>query len=657
MSDQKPKKNLHPLLERQLEQIGSKEKKDFLPQLLKVIDTAYQESDRERKLLEHTMTVMTEELMEANEVLTQQTVELRKSQQRYELAATAANDGLWDLDCETGNVFFSKRFKESISITEDRPFSRLWDWFELIHPDHRKNVESVFEQHILGKIDRIEVEYKIQSGSRYIWCMARGLATRDENKKAVRIAGSQTDITKNKDHEAELKQAAFHDDLTGLPNRSLFINRLEQVVEREKRLGESPAAVVFVDLDKFKHINDTLGHDYGDAVLMYVAEIIKNNIRGCDTVARLGGDEFTILLDLVQDLDDALSTANRILRKLNKTYKIKKKEVFIGASMGLTMLDRTSTNPESILRNADLAMYHAKSSKKGSIEVFDSGQHQKLLERMEIESELRNVCQKKELELHYQPIVDLKTGNISSFEALVRWYHPTKGVVSPAKFIPLAEESGLIGKIGEEIVIQVIDCIEKWIGHFGEKGCPPIGVNLSPIQVVDPNCFDSLLYRFKKSEILCQKIRIEITETAIMSDPEAVENNLKKLRDLGVKLCIDDFGTGYSSLSYLHSFSYDVLKIDRDFVTMITVDPKLERLVSNIIRLSNDLGLETVAEGIETEEQMLKLAQLGCDKGQGFLFSKALNYRLASQIIESGKTFPIKRTSTRSEGLKRVWPF
>lgn len=649
---------LHPVLSRQIQRLKHLSDEEFLDKLYEIISFTYKESDRERKLLEYTMTVMSEELLEANEVLTKQAEELKKTHQRYELAASAANDGLWDLDCETGIVFFSNRFRESLSISEKTRFNRLWDWFELIHPDHRYNVETIFENHIQGKIDRIEVEYKIKNGADYIWCLARGLATRDDDGKATRIAGSQTDISRNKNHEAELKQAAFHDDLTGLPNRSLFINRLEQVVEREKRFGENPAAVIFVDLDKFKHINDTLGHDYGDGVLIYVAEIIKNNIRGCDTVARLGGDEFTILLDPVADLDDALNTATRILRKLNKTYKIKNREVFIGASMGITILDHASTNPESILRNADLAMYHAKSTKKGSIEVFDSGQHQKLLQRMETESELRKVVQKKELELHFQPIVDLKTGSISSFEALVRWCHPSKGVISPDHFIPIAEESGVIGKIGEEIVIQVINTLEKWIEHFGEKRCPPIGINLSPIQVVDPSYFESLLYRFSKSKILSQKIRIEITETAIMTDPETVETNLQKLRDLGVKLCIDDFGTGYSSLSYLHNFSYDVLKIDRDFVTMITVDPKLERLVSNIIRLSKDLGLETVAEGIETEEQMLKLAELGCDKGQGWLFSKAMNYRMATKTIDNGKTYPVKKSSRKKiSGVRKLWPF
>lgn len=610
-----------------------------LDTLLSLVDLSYCESDRERKITEHSMAMMSEEVMEVNSDLMAQTLELVKTQERYALAANAANDGLWDWDIETGDVYYSNRFLETLGLENDASIKSFDLWMNIIHPDDQDHAKWVFKHHLKGDLERIEIEFQLLKGDEYIWCLSRGLASRDENGRAIRIAGSMTDITAQKQYEAELQRAAFHDDLTGLANRALFINRLEQVIEREKRLGEKPAAVLFVDLDKFKHINDTMGHEFGDAVLKFVAKVIKNSIRACDTVARLGGDEFTILLDSVEDIDDALLTANRLLEQLNRSHRIMDREIHISSSIGLTIIEKSSKTPTTILRNADLAMYHAKSKKSGKVEVFDTTQHQKLLERMETESDLRAVIKNSELDVHYQPIVSLETGQATSLEALVRWFHPQKGFISPAHFIPLAEESGMIGDIGSHVLKTVLNDLKKWVEQFGFDEAVPCGVNLSSIQLMDDFHFAGILKTLGDFSELLPKIRIEVTETAVMTNPELVKERLDQLRGLGIKLCIDDFGTGYSSLSYLHSYSYDVLKIDRSFITMITMDKKLERLVSNIINMSHDLNLEIVAEGIETEEQMLKLKDLGCQKGQGYLFAKAMNRKDATRLIASKSVF------------------
>lgn len=638
----------HNLLRKQLDRVDSYVGKDKEAYFLSLIDEAYVESDKERRLSEHTMDVMSEELMEANQDLLKQTEELKKTQERYSLAAEAANDGLWDWDLEKGTVYYSNRWREMLSIPKNIELNEITDWYKRIHPHHVKDVKSAIENHLKGDHDRIEVEYKIKTETgRYIWAHARGLASRDETGKPVRVAGSQTDITVRKDHEQALFRAAFHDELTGLPNRALFVDRLSQVIEREKRLGEKPAAVLFIDLDRFKYINDTMGHEYGDEVLKNVAKILKNNMRSCDTVSRLGGDEFTILLDSVDDLAEASEIANRLLPQLNRSYEMKGREVFISASIGLTLVDCSVLDAESILRNADLAMYHAKTSGKARLEIFDHQQHERVLQRMQTESDLRKVVSRGELEVYYQPIIDLKTGKIRSFEALLRWFHPEKGEISPAQFIPLAEEVGLIGGIGQKVIEEVCDQVKEWVTAVGKSKCPKVSANLSVSQLIDDRHFDKLYKRIKNSTKSLDHLLLEITESVIMTDSGMVLDRLEKLSKLGLGLCIDDFGTGYSSLSYLHSYPYDVLKIDRSFITLITCDKKSERLVSSIIGLAKDLGLETVAEGIETEAQMKKLQELGCDLGQGFFFSKALTRKKATNLIVTQKTFPVEPVKSR----------
>lgn len=632
----------HSLLKKQLERSGSFNESERWPYFLKQIDMAYCESDRERRITEHTMEVMSEEIMEINQGLMAQTNELLRSQERYLLVAKAASDGLWDWDLKTNRIYYSSRWWEMLNLVDKEQDSSIEDWFSRIHHEDVHSVHEHINHHILGGSTRLEVECRIKTNSsQYIWVLIRGLAARDEKGKAVRLAGSQTDITLKKKQDEALYKAAFHDELTGLANRALFMNRLEQVILRKRRLGEKRAALMFVDLDRFKYINDTMGHEYGDEVLKLVASVLKSHTRPTDTVARLGGDEFTVIFDPIDDIEEAKFVAQRIITQLNRMYELAGREIYVSSSIGLTMIDHVQKSPETILRNADLAMYEAKSRGKSRLEIFDQHQYDRLLEKMELTADLRQGKKRNQFEVFYQPIIDMETGAVTCFEALMRWLHPKYGYVSPAKFIPLAEETGLIGTLGQWVLDKVIVQMHAWCDVITPQKCPSISVNISVKQLMDDMFYKKVLQTL---DVLGQKrrlIRLEVTESVIMADPKLIIERLKSIHELGVILSIDDFGTGYSSLSYLHNYPFDLIKIDQSFIATMLTDHKSERLVASLIKLSQDLGLKTVAEGIETEGQCKALHALGCTYGQGYLFSEALPPVEASHIVFQGHRYTI----------------
>lgn len=639
----------HNLLRKQLTRIASNDDtKEQIMQLISLVDEAYTEHDQERRLTERTMEVMSEELMEANQDLLKQTKELKTEKERYRLAAEAANDALWDWDLITGKVYYSPRWREMLGIPSDTPLTSIEDWYSRIYPEHLPLVKDMVEKHLTDQYKRIEVEFKIRTeDGRYIWVLARGLVSRDSHGTPIRIAGSQTNITVRKKHEAALYKAAYHDELTGLPNRALFLDRLSQVIKRELRFGEPPAAVLFVDLDRFKYINDTMGHEFGDEVLKAVAKILTNNVRPFDTVCRLGGDEFTVLLDSVENLEEAILIGQRLLKQLNRSFEIKNREVYIASSIGLTMVDRKSISAQNILRNADLAMYEAKSMGKACLEIFDTEHHQRLLNRMEMESELRKAADKGSLDIYYQPIVSLTDGKIIAFEALARWFHPVKGYISPTLFVPIAEEVGLIGQIGQNILNKVCDQVILWKKELSHRDCPRISVNLSVRQFTDERYYNQVVEKIKNYKYN-EYLSLEVTESVIMTNPDLITTRLQNLKSFGVQLSIDDFGTGYSSLSYLHKYSYDTLKIDQSFIKLINCDAKSEQLTSGIIGLAKDLSLKTIAEGVESADQVLKLKELGCDCAQGFYFSKALDKKNVTQLIMTDKRFDFRELEDAS---------
>jgi diguanylate cyclase (GGDEF)-like protein len=434
-----------------------------------------------------------------------------------------------------------------------------------------------------------------------------------------RLEDSLAELTALKE---ELRHRAFHDSLTGLPNRMLFTERVAHALTHRER-HDAPLAVLFVDLDDFKTINDSLGHTAGDQVLQIVADRLRTCLRPSDTVARLGGDEFGILLDDMADTGDALLAAERILAALSQPAFKEGREVSIRASLGIT-LDAHGQTAETLLRNADLAMYMAKRRGKSRYQVFEASMHAEMVERLELTAHLTRAIDQREFVLEYQPIINLGTGAMEGIEALVRWRHPDRGLLAPAEFIPLAEETGLIVPLGWAILKEACARTARWRGSGSQ---PPlaVSVNLSPKQLTDPELVAGVRATLSESGLDPSALILEITEDVLMHEVETTMRAMRELKALGVRLAIDDFGTGYSSLSYLERFPVDMLKIAKTFVDGLEGGVEGSTLVEAVIRLGEALGLRTVAEGIETAEQRDRLRGLRCEQGQGFLFARPLD--------------------------------
>jgi len=425
-------------------------------------------------------------------------------------------------------------------------------------------------------------------------------------------------LEETKEH---FRHAAFHDSLTGLPNRAMFTELLKAEIESSQRPNGHMFAVLFLDLDRFKNINDSLGHTHGDLLLVAFAERLERTLRPVDTLARFGGDEFAILVSGMTDATDAVRVAQRIQDELSQPFVLDKNSAFATASIGIALSSSGYDRPEDILRDADIAMYRAKENGKARYELFDSGMHARAVSRLQLESDLRQAIERKEFCVYYQPIVCLQTGRLAGFEALVRWNHPRRGVVSPADFIPVAEETGLIVPIGEWVLTEACAQVRQWQLDSPSHRSLSLSVNLSARQVAQPDLLERIKEALESSKLNPHCLKLEITESVVMENAEAAALMFKQLRSLGVQLSIDDFGTGYSSLSYLHRFPLNYLKIDRSFVMRLTTDND-NAIVRTISTLARNLGMEVIAEGIETEEQYQQLKMLGCEYGQGYLFSR-----------------------------------
>ena len=433
-----------------------------------------------------------------------------------------------------------------------------------------------------------------------------------------------------------LTRQAFHDPLTALPNRGLFMDRLAHALARTERRPQH-VAVLFLDIDRFKVINDSLGHHVGDQVLQELARRLAECVRPEDTVARLGGDEFAILLEDLDDVEGATAVAERVARGLEAPFVSEGRDIVVTMSVGVALNTRRPIAPEELLRDADMAMYRAKSKGRNRYEVFDADMADMAapaIHRLDLELDLRSAVARDEFRLHYQPVVHLETGRVAEFEALVRWQHKDRGLLSPEAFISLTEETGLIIPIGQWVLTEA--CRQA---RFWQEQCPSdppltISVNLSARQLQDPNLVALVSRVLADSGLDPRSLKLEITESVVMQDAPATLATLHTLRDLGIRLAIDDFGTGYSSLGYLKRFPIDTLKIDRSFVEGITSDPEDTAIVQAVISVAKSLGLSVTAEGIETEEQLLRLRELGCDRGQGFYFGHPLAADIAFESLD-----------------------
>ncbi|HZH29614.1 MAG TPA: EAL domain-containing protein [Pyrinomonadaceae bacterium] len=450
------------------------------------------------------------------------------------------------------------------------------------------------------------------------------------NHYIAKLESAQSELSESKEH---FRHAAYHDTLTGLPNRLLFTDHLRLAIERTRRDANYAFAVLFLDADRFKNINDSLGHTYGDQLLTEIAERLRSCTRQLDTVARFGGDEFALLLDGIGEPEDAVRVAQKIQEELLVPFDLNGHEAFTSVSIGIALSGVGYNHPEDLLRDADTAMYRAKDSGKARHEVFDRAMHTRAVKMLRLENDLRRALERQEFRVHYQPILTLKTGELAGFEALVRWERPDRGMVSPMDFIPLAEETGMIVPLGLWVLEEACAQLREWQMASPANRALTMSVNLSGKQLAHTDVAEQVQDVLSRTNLDARHLKLEITESVVMENAESAAGVLARLRSLGVGLSIDDFGTGYSSLSYLHRFPVNTLKVDRSFVSRMTSGDENLEIVRTIVTLARNLGMDVVAEGIETGEQLAQLKALKCEYGQGYFFAKPLDAAGAGELL------------------------
>ena len=569
--------------------------------------------------------------------------ELRSSRERYALAVRGANDGIWDWDLVADRTYFSPRWKAMLGHTADEiGDSAEHDWLDRVHRDDIGRLRGAIDRHLAGRAPHFESEHRIRHATGgYRWVLSRGVAIRDRDGHATRMAGSMSDITDRKDAEQRLLHDALHDALTGLPNRALFMDRVALSLARTERHRGYRCAILFLDLDRFKLVNDSFSHAVGDQLLVALARRLTASLRPGDTVARLGGDEFTILLDDVGSSQEAAEVSDRIQRALAEPFHIEGRDMFISASIGIS-LSEPDIRASELLRNADIAMYDAKRDGKARSAVFDVSMHSRVVGQLQLENELRGAIEGETLRVFYQPIVDLSSGRLVGCEALARWPEG-ESVVLPEDFIPVAEDTGLIGALGRYVLDDACARLNDWRRRGIVAGEVPVSVNVSGRQLSESDLPLDVTAALDRHGLPPSALRLEITESTILYDPERMQPALEELRRIGVQAQIDDFGTGYSSLTFLHHFPGDTLKIDRSFVSSLAEDEGSEEIVRAIVALAHNLDMHVIAEGIEDPSQAAKLRALGCEYGQGYLFGPPVD---AAGFEELVANWPAAETAT-----------
>ena len=548
---------------------------------------------------------------------------LREINERFTLVEQATHDGIWDWDLETGKLYYSPRWLEQLGLGKNENGNSADVWLARLHIDDQQQFQKDLVTHIKSSELFFERDYRIQhKDGRILWMLVRAVTVRDSLGVATRMTGSQTDITARTLVEARQIYDALHDPLTGLPNRVLFMDRLGFRLEHAKRYTEAPFAVLYIDLDRFKVVNDTLGHAAGDQLLVTTAVRIQQCLRPEDTVSRLSGDEFAILVNEIHDVSDAVRIADRIRGRLVTTTLLGSVERSPTASIGIVLCGKNYDHPENILRDADLAMYRAKTMGRNRYQIFDEAMFTGAMAQLQMEMELKRAVTRNEWQVLYQPIVALESNATIGVEALLRWLHPQRGVVYPLEFIRLAEETGYIVPIGLYVLRSACRQVKAW-RDAGQKNLW-VAVNISGRQFQDENLVEMIKDVLAETKLSPDGLRLEVTESVAMQDIEYTIRVLNELDKLGVYASLDDFGTGYSSLSYLKRFPLKVLKIDQSFIQDIRVNQNSEAITEAIIMMAHSLNLEVIAEGVEKEDQLAFLRTLVCANVQGFYLSYPL---------------------------------
>jgi len=569
---------------------------------------------------------------------------LAERDQLFQLISENAADMIAVVD-ETGRRIYNSPAYERIlgySTADLKNTSAL----EQIHPDDRQRVlEASHKARSTGQGQRLEYRIRHKDGS---WRTLESTASvvRNEKGETVRLVIVNRDISERKRAEEMLAHNALHDGLTNLPNRALFLDRLQRAFALSKRHPNYKFAVLFIDIDEFKIFNDSLGHTIGDELLVQIGQRLKASLREADTIsreqgkvsaeddtlARFGGDEYTVLLEDIRDPSDAIRVAGRLQGKLGAQFEGDGYEIMVTASIGIALSAASAVAPEDLLRDANIAMHRAKRTGKARCEVFDSGMHASAVKRLELETELRKGLELGEFRTHYQPIISLETGRITGFEALTRWQHADR-LLPPAEFIAVAEETGLIVPMNRLLLREACEQLMEWHSLFPSEPALTMSVNITPKEFAHPNLAKQIGVILDQMRFDAANLQLEITETIAMGDREGAASVVSELKALGVRLSVDDFGTGYSSLSRLQQFPVDSLKIDRAFISRMDSDAESRTIVEIIMMLAKNLGLITVAEGTETEEQVNQLRILGCGFAQGYFFSRPADHKAITQYL------------------------
>ena len=546
--------------------------------------------------------------------------QLRESEERYSLATQGANDGLWDWNIRAKEIYFSPRWKSMLGFSDKQIGNSPMDWLGKIHPADRELVEKSITRHFTGEVGHFECEYRILDASgTYRWVLCRGLARRDSDGKAHRIAGSQTDITERK----------VYNPLTGLPNQILFMDRVEQALRCVKAKTKD-FAVAVVEVGEIRSIASSFGHMIADRLIGQIARKIQACLSTNDTVAHFGNDDFVLLFDNVKDGKQAAIAASRLNRALEQAFQVEDQTIYVTTRVGIVVCSHEYSQPEELVRDAYAAMQRAKSEGKGHFEIFDRKMRSSAVARLKLESDLRSALNQQEFRVHYQPITNLKTGKVAGFEALVRWQR-LEEMMLPKDFLSIAESTDIIMPLESWVLRESCIQMAKWEKMDTDQ--LTINVNLCPKHYTDPNLISELREVLQDSGLDPRRLRLEITEIALMDNTEVIFKNLSEIKAMNVQLHMDDFGTGYSSLSYLNRFPIDSLKIDRSFVGKLGLCEETWKIVQAIVNLGKNLDMELIAEGIENIMQLRMLQTLRCDYGQGYYFAKPMTSEAVGNML------------------------
>lgn len=570
-------------------------------------------------------------------------IELKKSEEalklreeRYRLCIECTNDGIWDWDLINNHIYYSIKWKEMLGYRDEEIEDTIGTWKDLIHPEDIHKVFSDLNYYLNNALDKFGMEYRLKcKNGEYKWIRSCGKVIRAEDSKPLRLVGSNTDISYKKYYEEKVHRMAYYDLLTGMPNRTLFEEKMGEHIKAAALRNEA-GAILFLDLDNFKNVNDIFGHALGDELLKNVAELL-NVIVTDGEVFRFGGDLFVLLLEKIPSREYVINIAENIIKSFQNPWVLSKAEFYNTISIGISIYPEDGTDVVSLFKNADAALNNAKESGRNLYKLYHPSMNSKNLEKLEMEKSLRKALKNKEFMVFYQPQIDLYQGKIIGVEALIRWNHPFNGMVPPIKFIPFAEELGLIVPIGEWVLREACRQNKLW----QDMGYEPVkvSVNLSARQFQQQNLKEIVQNILNETKLEPQWLDLEITETIAMNNLDITVKTLEELSELGVSLSLDDFGTGYSSLNYLKVLPINTVKMDKTFVNDMTNNLADEAIAQAVIIMAHKMNLMVTAEGVETEDQLMFLRKQSCDNAQGYLFSKPINADGLEQLLKNGVSF------------------